>query len=93
MVSLLRYSIIANVRAFLNKPFVHFSTVTEYGSFRALVSQTPLNRFTSVELRSYAIGFVRGFPGCTFLNYTVVPNQLLGRGLLADPNLNIIKLL
>ncbi len=87
-VSLLPYCSFANMHAFLNKPFIRFSMVTEYGSFRALVSQTLLNHFTSVESRSYAIGSVSVFQGALFKDYTVVPTQLLGHGLLADPNLN-----
>ncbi len=88
VVSLLRYHTFANVRAFLNKPFICSSTVTEYGSFCALVSQTLLNCFTSVESRSYAIGSVLVSQGALFKDYAVVPTQLLGRGLLADCNLN-----
>ncbi len=89
VVSLLHYYTFANVHAFLNKPLVHFSMVTEYRNFRALVSQTLLDRFTSVELRSYAIGSFVVFQGALFKYYAVVPFQLLGCGLLADPNLNI----
>ncbi len=40
--------------------------VTEQGAVRALGNQsTPLNRFISVRLRSYAIGLCSGFPGCS----------------------------
>ncbi len=62
-VSLLRYHTFANVCASLNKPFVLCSMITEYGTFRALVSQTLLKRFTSVGLRSYAIGSASVFQG------------------------------
>ncbi len=89
MVSLLHYHTFANVCAFLNKPFIRISTVTEDGDFRSLVSQTLLHRFTSAESRSHAIDSVSLLQGALFKDYTVVPTQLLGHGLLADPNLNM----